>query len=99
MAKKTQRAGDHPVTPDGRYFVVNGRLWRMSNPLLPLDERVRLVCALIKGATPSGRGTRRIGDQATEDMLMNPLIALNERWASTARSGGKTALKTITVAP
>jgi len=23
----------HPVTPDGRYFVVRGRLWRMSNPL------------------------------------------------------------------
>lgn len=22
----------HPVTPDGRYFVVRGRLWRMANP-------------------------------------------------------------------
>jgi hypothetical protein len=26
----------HPVTPDGRYFVVRGRLWRMANP--GLDE-------------------------------------------------------------
>jgi hypothetical protein len=25
----------HPVTPDGRYFVVRGRLWPMSNPSLP----------------------------------------------------------------
>jgi hypothetical protein len=24
----------HPVTPDGRYFVVAGRLWRMSDPTL-----------------------------------------------------------------
>ena len=22
----------HPVTPDGRYFVVRGRLWRLANP-------------------------------------------------------------------
>jgi hypothetical protein len=22
----------HPVTPDGRYIVVRGRLWRMANP-------------------------------------------------------------------
>jgi len=29
----------HPVTPDGRYFVVRGRLWRMSNP--DLDEAAR----------------------------------------------------------
>jgi len=21
----------HPVTPDGRYFVVRGKLWRMSD--------------------------------------------------------------------
>jgi hypothetical protein len=26
----------HPTTPDGRYFVVRGRLWRKANPhLLP----------------------------------------------------------------
>jgi hypothetical protein len=22
----------YPATPDGRYFVVRGRLWRMTNP-------------------------------------------------------------------
>ena len=37
------RAGGHPVTPDGRYFVVRGRLWRMSNPALSEEDRVRLV--------------------------------------------------------
>ncbi len=29
----------HPVTPDGRYFVVRGRLWRCTNPAL--DPAVR----------------------------------------------------------
>ena len=33
----------HPVTPDGRYFVVGGRLWRMSNPALSEQERAELV--------------------------------------------------------
>lgn len=37
-----------PTTPDGRYFVVKGRLWRTSNPGLAPDERQRLVDALMK---------------------------------------------------
>ena len=37
-----------PTTPDGRYFVVKGRLWRASNPGLASDERQRLVDALMK---------------------------------------------------
>ncbi|WP_114188787.1 hypothetical protein [Microvirga aerophila] len=31
----------YPHTPDGRYFVVRGRLWRLSNPRL--DPKVREV--------------------------------------------------------
>ena len=38
----------HPVTPDGRYFVVRGRLWRLSNPALPPDVRERLVKKLMR---------------------------------------------------
>ncbi|WP_085687278.1 MULTISPECIES: hypothetical protein [unclassified Pseudomonas] len=37
----------HPVTPDGRYFVVKGQLWRCSNPSLDEDVRQRLVGALM----------------------------------------------------
>jgi hypothetical protein len=33
----------HPVTPDGRYFVVRGRLWRMTNPGLDEPERADLA--------------------------------------------------------
>lgn len=34
---------EHPVTPDGRYFVVRGRLWRMADPSLPEERRAALV--------------------------------------------------------
>jgi hypothetical protein len=37
----------YPSTPDGRYFVVKGRLWRMSNPDLAPDERQQLVDRLM----------------------------------------------------
>ncbi|MCJ9728961.1 hypothetical protein [Bradyrhizobium sp. PRIMUS42] len=37
----------HPVTLDGRYFVVRGRLWRMANPNLGEDERSGLVKRLM----------------------------------------------------
>lgn len=37
----------YPGTPDGRYFVVRGRLWRSSNPALEDDVRQRLVSELM----------------------------------------------------
>lgn len=39
---------NYPTTPDGRYFVVKGRLWRASNPGLAPEDRQRLVDALMK---------------------------------------------------
>ncbi len=38
---------DYPRTPDGRYFVVRGRLWRTSNPALSEGQRERHVAALM----------------------------------------------------
>ena len=35
------------MTPDGRYFVVRGRLWRRSNPALAEEERTVLVRGLM----------------------------------------------------
>ena len=42
----TQRA-DYTATPDRRYFVVRGRLWRLSNPSLDPDIHERLVRELM----------------------------------------------------
>ncbi len=36
-----------PVTPDGRYFVVRGRLWRCADPRLSSETRARLVSELM----------------------------------------------------
>jgi hypothetical protein len=38
----------YPVTPDGRYFVVRGRLWRMSDPALAAEDRERSVKNLMQ---------------------------------------------------
>ncbi|MBH5321056.1 hypothetical protein [Aurantiacibacter sediminis] len=34
-------------TPDGRYIIVDGRLWRASNPDLPEERRQQLVNELM----------------------------------------------------
>lgn len=38
----------YPMTPDGRYFVVRGRLWRKSNPALTEEMRAALVDQLME---------------------------------------------------
>ena len=37
----------YPTTPDGRYFVVRGRLWRTSDPSLDPERRQHLVNELM----------------------------------------------------
>jgi hypothetical protein len=45
----------YPVTPDDRYFVVRGRLWRMANPELPEEERTRHDPDPLRQANPASR--------------------------------------------
>lgn len=52
----------YPTTPDGRYFLVKGRLWRTSNPDLSPQRRDALVHELmsarsaVRTALKSGSG-------------------------------------------
>ena len=55
-----------PLTPDNRYIVVRGRLWRAANPHLDPAERDRLVAALM-AARRAVRTARQNGDAAAED--------------------------------
>ena len=68
----------YPVTPDGRYFIVRGRLWRTSDPSLALDVREALVRDLMTA--------RRTRDRAAVDVAKR---ALGERgppwWTDDAR--------------
>ena len=54
----------YPITPDGRYFIVRGRLWRLANPALSPEQRVMLVTNLMD-ARRSLRGTQPLN--ARED--------------------------------
>lgn len=48
----------YPVTPDGRYFVVRGRLWRMSDPSISEAERAALTKVLMKARRDVGDALR-----------------------------------------
>jgi hypothetical protein len=65
---------DYPQTPDGRYFVVRGRLWRCTNPAVRDEERTRLTAALMAGRRAVGAALKR-GD---EDALATARAAVNE---------------------
>lgn len=58
--RKTPRA--YPTTPDGRYFVVKERLWRLSDPALDPQAREGLVKALMDARREVGAAGRR-GDE------------------------------------
>lgn len=53
--------GGPPRTPDGRYLVVRGRLWRATNPSLSEADRARLTRELMAARSAVGRA-RRAGD-------------------------------------
>ena len=55
-----------PVTPDGRYFVVRGRLWRATNPQLGKEERELLVKRLMEARRAKGVAMRAKDQDARE---------------------------------
>jgi hypothetical protein len=72
----------YPRTPDGRYFVVNGRLWRCTNPSLPNEERLRLTADLMDARRDVGAALKR-GDEAAlkaaRAAVNDAKVALGER--------------------
>ena len=55
----------HPVTPDGRYFVVRGRLWRMANPTLDESQASRSRQP-VNGRPTGGTGRKKAFDREAE---------------------------------
>lgn len=62
---------NYPITPDGRYFVVKGRLWRCSNPSLDKQTRSQQVRALMQA--------RRAVKQALQQNNMSNLATAREQ--------------------
>ena len=54
----------YPTTPDGRYLVVRGRLWRMANPDLPEVERSTHVSALMQARRAVGAAKKAVDAKA-----------------------------------
>lgn len=80
----------YPVTPDGRYFVVRGRLWRRTNPSLTPSLKQSLVAELMAGSRPM-----------TLDSALRapPSIKPSTHWVSEGRCGGKMEHQTTTGVP
>ncbi|MGY4368814.1 hypothetical protein ACVW1A_004879 [Bradyrhizobium sp. LB1.3] len=73
---------NHPVTPDGRYFVVKGKLWRLSDPNLDPRQRARPVKALMdaRRAVKAAKAIRdRVAELEAHRMVDETKRALGER--------------------
>jgi hypothetical protein len=90
----------HPVTPDGRYFVVKGKLWRMSNPTLDPRLRSALVHELMD-ARRAVKIAKSDGDKSAETLAHRAVDkvkkALGERgpvwWTDGAPDFNRQAVK------
>ena len=72
----------YPTTPDGRYFVVRGRLWRCSNPSLAPSTRQHLVNELMAARAAVGRAVKVVDIQVEKDARARvnaAKLALGER--------------------
>jgi hypothetical protein len=74
------RKSGYPSTPDGRYFVVRGRLWRLSNPALDPESRERYVKSLMSArrAVRDAKGNPEEIRDARE-RIQAAKVALGER--------------------
>lgn len=70
------------MTPDGRYFVVRGRLWRTTNPALEPPVREQLVKELMAARRAVG-SAKRSGNanalSAARAAVDRAKVALGER--------------------
>ena len=71
-----------PTTPDGRYFVVRGRLWRCPDPNLSEARRAELVIELMSARRAKQTAMRANDDAARESARARvdaAKVALGER--------------------
>ncbi len=72
----------YPVTPDGRYFVVRGRLWRCADPVLDVQARDALTRELMSARRAKQEAMRRtdtVARAAARDRVDAAKRSLGER--------------------
>jgi hypothetical protein len=72
-------AKDYPTTPDGRYFVAKGRMWRKTNPALDDTTRRAAVKALMQARRGVGQADSEDATRAARDKVDAAKRALGER--------------------
>lgn len=68
-----------PLTPDGRYRVIDGRRWRATDPLIPEVRREQLVRVLMAWRREVRRTKGTDGERAARDGVQAAKLALGER--------------------
>jgi hypothetical protein len=70
------------TTPDGRYIVIQGRLWRAANPSLPAEAKVRHTRELLNGRRAL-KAAKLSGDEnaiaAARKIVAGAQVGLGER--------------------
>lgn len=72
------------MTPDGRYVVVRGRLWRRSDPALAPERRQALVDELMdarRAVAAARRAADDVAEAAAHAAVDRAKVALGERGA------------------
>jgi hypothetical protein len=74
---------DYTPTPDRRYFVVRGRLWRLSNPFLAPELHEQLVRELMsarRAVRDAGSTTDRLAARLRVDAAKHALGERGQAW-------------------
>ena len=77
-ARNTEKRVSYPVTPDGRYFVVRGRLWRCSDPSQPAARREQLTHELMAARRDKGFAIRA-GDADARELARRQVDAAKQQ--------------------
>lgn len=70
---------EYPETPDGRYFVAKGRLWRKTDPRLEESERRAAVKALMQARRAVGTAENEAEERAARQRVDVAKRRLGER--------------------
>lgn len=96
--------GDHAITPDGRWIVVDGRRWRATDPAIPAPLRQELVDELMTARREVGAARRRsdtAGEAAARRRVHRAKLALGERgesWWEPSTDGHRARLEAAILA-
>jgi hypothetical protein len=86
----------HPVTPDGRYFIVKGGLWRLTDLDLAEGEKSALVSELMRRRRAAKTAKQQVDVEGALWLIATTSTLPSTRFATAVPSGGRTAIRIST---